>query len=387
MEYAVEYYQDYKRLREQGQSPVDMVLGILQDQALETYMDVGEVVAKKKEQDSDTGLSVIFTSVSFLTTLIQTMVSGAVALGGFLLRLNPYVLALFGIAALGGGIYTYITRDREDDDNESSNRDIFLSNWSRGEGTYSGPVTPPSPKDMTTIRKRQSAIKSIVAGAEAVGMDTKTMLGIAKAESAFGKYTHNSASSAQGMFQILPSTWNQYYPKFAQKYGIPRNDPNDPESASIFSAAYAKEVLLPKIESVKGSKGNAADLYMMYVFGPAGGAALIREYAKDPTRYSVAAHSKRSYGLAQINANPTFFYNKNGQPKTLAETFALARSKVTLTDSEKIELTPYFKEKPVLTEESEVALPTPTGPSMQGSTNQNFEIVRNTDGRLVKVML
>ena len=383
MQYAADYYRDFQRLRKKGQSPMDMIFDTLQTQALETYTDAGEVVAQKKEADFDESLSVIFTSVSFITTIIQTMVSAAVSLGAFLFRLNPYVLGLFGIAALGGGMYAYLTRDEEGE--EGSN--TFLSNWSYGEGTYAAPTPPPSPRDMTmTIRKRQSAIKSIVAGAEAVGMDTKTMLGIAKAESAFGKYTHNSASSAQGMFQILPSTWNQYYPRFAQKYGIPRNDPNDPESASIFSAAYAKEVLLPKIESVKGSKGNAADLYMMYVFGPAGGAALIREYAKDPTRYSVIEHSKRSYGPSQINANPTFFYNENGRPKTLAETFALARSKVTLTETEKIELKPFVKERPVFEEE-----PEPEIPSMRGAggvlNNQNFEIVRNSDGRLVKVML
>ena len=240
-------------------------------------------------------------------------------------------------------------------------------------------LTNMSPK----ARKKASIIQAVVEGAEEVGVDPKVMLGIVKAESSFGQFTKNSASSATGIFQILPSTWREHYPKFSKKYHIPKNDPNDPESAAVFSAAYVKEVLNPIVKKIKGKDATAADLYMLYVFGPGGGAALIREFVKDPNALSATVHSKRSYGPAQIKANPTFFYRKDGSPKTLAETFSLADSKVAFSQAEKVQIEPFVKPKAQSEyseeEESEDSVHVGQEPE------KDYEIVSAKQGRLVKV--
>lgn len=241
-------------------------------------------------------------------------------------------------------------------------------------------LTNMSPK----ARKKASIIQAVVEGAEEVGVDPKVMLGIVKAESSFGQFTKNSASSATGIFQILPSTWREHYPKFSKKYHIPKNDPNDPESAAVFSAAYVKEVLNPIVKKIKGKDATAADLYMLYVFGPGGGAALIREFVKDPNALSATVHSKRSYGPAQIKANPTFFYRKDGSPKTLTETFALADSKVAFSQAEKVQIEPFVKPKAQTESYDEEE-------NSEGSVNfgqepeKDYEIVSTKQGRLVKV--
>lgn len=179
----------------------------------------------------------------------------------------------------------------------------------------------------------RSIMDAVIEGANRVGVDPQMMLQIVRAESAYGTMTVSGTSQAQGIFQIIPSTWQSHYRQFDKKYGIPRNTPNDPLSASIFSAAYAKDVLIPRVKKVKPD-ATAADLYMLYVFGPGGGIALLKDYMKNPNQYTVYTHSRRSYGPSQIRANQSYFYNKDGSAKTVAETYRLAQERVTMSVEE-----------------------------------------------------
>lgn len=179
----------------------------------------------------------------------------------------------------------------------------------------------------------RSIMDAVIEGANRVGVDPQMMLQIVRAESAYGTMTVSGTSQAQGIFQIIPSTWQSHYRQFDKKYGIPRNTPNDPLSASIFSAAYAKDILIPRVKKVKPD-ATAADLYMLYVFGPGGGVALLKDYMKNPNQYTVYTHSRRSYGPSQIRANPSYFYNKDGSAKTVAETYRLAQERVTMSVEE-----------------------------------------------------
>lgn len=179
----------------------------------------------------------------------------------------------------------------------------------------------------------RSIMDAVIEGANRVGVDPQMMLQIVRAESAYGTMTVSGTSQAQGIFQIIPSTWQSHYRQFDKKYGIPRNTPNDPLSASIFSAAYAKDILIPRVKKVKPD-ATAADLYMLYVFGPGGGVALLKDYMKNPNQYTVYTHSRRSYGPSQIRANSSYFYNKDGSAKTVAETYRLAQERVTMSVEE-----------------------------------------------------
>ena len=375
MDYTVEYFKDFKRQREED-IILPSIAQLLQGSAEQVVDAQSAVLTLKKNSTLGTLLAGI---LSFVVALGKFLINGALILGRMLLK-NPYVLSALGITAAGVGVYKLLTGGKDDGVQVGKGVGDIFSN------PFALSVPTPAPKDMTkVIRKKASIIRSVTEGAKVVGVDPNLMLGIVKAESSFGQNTYNTASSAQGIFQILPSTWKQYYPRFAKKYGIPKNDPNDPESAAIFSAAYVKEVLNPIVRSVKGEDATAADLYMLYVFGPAGGKALIQEYTKNPSAYSAEVHRKRSYGQKQINANPSFFYFNNGAPKTLAQTFDLARSKVALTEGEKIELKSISVPKPPTQVTHGADLQNPN-PIVETEGNpRDYDIVHNKDGRLVKV--
>ena len=380
MDYTVEYFNDFKKQREDTSSNIFPSIAQLLGQEAGLVVDAqGSVAAMDKNSTVGMVLSGI---LSLVVSLGKMLLTGAAFLGRMILT-NPYCLAVLGITAAGVGAYKLLTGRKEDGDIEAQKE---ASNWSPFSWVdRPRQPTPSYPTDMTkSIYKKASVIRSVVEGAKVVGVDPNLMLGIVKAESSFGQYTRNTASSAQGLFQILPSTWRQYYPQFAQKYGIPKNDPNDPESAAIFSAAYVKEVLNPIVRKAKGDDATAADLYMLYVFGPAGGASLIKEYAKNPNAYSATVYSKRSYGQSQINANPTFFYHKDGTPKTLAETFGLAKSKVAFTNSEKVALQS-FSVKPANNVQQQGETVVPPTYALGQDIEDDYELVRNKEGRLVKV--
>ena len=380
MDYAVEYYNDFKKQREDNSSSIFPSIAQLLEQDASLVVDAQGTVAA---MDKNSAVGMVLSGIlSLVVSLGKMLLTGAAFLGRLILT-NPYCLAVLGITAAGVGAYKLLTGRKEDGDIEAQKE---ASNWSPFSwADRPRQPTPSYPTDMTkSIYKKASVIKSVVEGAKVVGVDPNLMLGIVKAESSFGRYTHNTASSAQGIFQILPSTWRQYYPKFAQKYGIPKNDPNDHESAAIFSAAYVKEVLNPIVKRTKGEDATAADLYMLYVFGPAGGAALIKEYAKNPKAYSAAVHSKRSYGRSQIKANPTFFYHVDGAPKTLSETFGLAKSKVAFTNSEKVVLQSFSVKPTIGGQSQDETVVSPTF-ALGQDIEDDYELVRNKEGRLVKV--
>lgn len=383
MDYAVEYYNDFKRQREDNASMPNIFPSIAQllGQEAGLVVDAQGAVATM-DKNSAVGL-VLSGILSLVVSLGKMLLTGAMALGRLILT-NPYCLAILGITAAGVGAYKLLTGRKGEGDTEAEAVASSLNPFAWMDPGSSTP-TRYVPSDMSrTIYKKASIIQSVVEGAKAVGVDPNLMLGVVKAESSFGQNTYNSASSAQGIFQILPSTWNEYYPQFAQKYGIPENNPNDPESAAIFSAAYVKEVLNPIVRRIKGDDATAADLYMLYVFGPSGGASLIKEYAKNPNAYSASVHSKRSYGPKQINANPTFFYHDDGTPKTLAETFRLAQSKVAFTESEKVALQSFSVKAPV-GEISNVELNNVLPYMGEQEEIEDYELVHTKDGRLVKV--
>ena len=371
MDWVNSFYKEYRLLEKRGEG-FSSFLVAMRDQAM-MVADVGEDVAEKKAKEEDD--TFIGIAVGVAAGILKSLVEGAATAIGFILK-NKYVLMALGLLGSGYLIYRSVTNIM----------DKFFGDEEQGHQGRGQPYAPPQPQDLSSlIKKRASTIESTIKAAKSVGVDIDTMLGIVKAESSFGSNTYNPYSSAQGPFQILKSTWNQYYPQFAKKYGIPKNDPNDPESAAIFSAAYVKDVLNPIVRRIKGRDANAAELYMLYVFGPAGGASLIREFNRDPQGLSAPLHSKRSYGPAQIRSNPTFFYHKDGSPKTLAETFGLAQSKVAFTEKEVIQLQSFAKKKEQrVIKESHQGKKRP--PMFDSEAEQDYrEIVQSRRGYLVGV--
>ena len=283
---------------EQEGSSINFILDILKFRRVATI--IGSAVAHILR----TTLSVITAGASVLVRLL----------------LNPAVL---GTLVVGGAIGAVIYAVK-------SKQQIYeASKPKTGQTTRQVPRQKIS--DYSKYLKESSVIDLVVQGANIVGVDPQLMLQIAKAESAFGTNTVNPHSRAQGIFQIIPSTWKSHFNQFDRKYGIPKNDPHDVLSASIFSAAYVKDVLT----KVLGRVPNATEVYLMYVFGPGGGRNLIRNYEQNSSQLSFAVQSRINGGWKQIRANKEYFYDRRtGRPKTLAETYAMAQARITLTDTE-----------------------------------------------------
>ena len=266
-----------------------------------------------------------------LRTTVGVVTAGASVLVRLLL--NPAVLGTLVVGgAIGAVIYAVKSRQQTYETSKAEAQ------------TASQTTQLPRQKisDYSKYLKESSVVDLVIQGAKIVGVDPQLMLQIAKAESAFGTNTVNPHSRAQGIFQIIPSTWKSHFNQFDSKYGIPKNDPHDVLSASIFSAAYIKDVLT----KVLGRAPNATEVYLMYVFGPGGGRNLIRSYEQNSSQLSFAVQSRIPSGWSQIKANKEYFYDsRTGRPKTLAETYAMAQARITLTDTELSIIQPKLKQQ------------------------------------------
>ena len=349
---------------------------IYQREDVENLDDQLTLASKAKQVEDDGSLHL---------TIVRTIINGVIRIGGailsigsFLFRLlarvlaNPYVLAAVAVGSAAFGIFSWIknkikpappsTIGYPDFGGDKEKEALYLQSKGYKPGTTYADLMPKT-SDYSAHLSKSPIIDAVIKGANIVGVDPQLMLQIVKAESAFGLNTRQAASSAKGIFQIIDSTWSGHYPQFNSKYGIPVNSPLDPLSASIFSAAYVKDVLTPKL----GYPPSATDVYLMYVFGPAGGANIIREYNKNPMQYSAIVQGRKSYGPSQIQANKSYFYDKMGRPKTLAETYAMAKSRTTLTQSEEFILSDKLPDK----QEEEIP---PT--NAYGAANPNREVVK-----------
>lgn len=339
-------------------------------EVLDITSDVAEAHSNEQQEQEESAFSIAkIRIVSQALAHIIAMVGSAVSLvGRLLIRLlaNPYVAGALAVATVGFGVFKWIKNKLNPVETypalSSEQQQEYLQSLGYPAGTTYADIKPQKIQDYSKHLKTTPIINYVVQGAERVGVDPQLMLQIVKAESAFGANTAQSASSAKGIFQIIDSTWRENYSKFNQKYGIPVNSPLDPLSASIFSAAYVKDVIMKYLPS----NPTATDVYMSYVFGPGGGPTLVKAYRANPLGTSIQAYADR-YGWSSANsvarANRNYFY-RNGRPMTLAETYAVAQSRVTFTKSEQFILNSRLPDVIEEPEEVETVNKSPSGIGM-----------------------
>lgn len=299
----------------------------------------------------------IATAVSSAFGMVMRVVSSvASSLFAIAIRLlaNPYVLAAMAVASVGFGLWWYFTKD------DKEKRSI-MPDFDFGANSAESPTeakTVPRPQDGSTspsnlpegspppkipkgskggytnaIRRNASLMDSLYIAAEKVGLEPEILFSFARAESAYGARQSGADSTAKGPMQIIDSTWRYHYPDFNKKYGIPKNDPRDPLSAAIFSAAYIKDVLMPVAKKIV-QKPATADLYALYVFGPGGGRSLLRAYYNNPNDL---AYLKVREEAVRSNVNLFYADGKRRQiPYTLAQTYGLLQTKTTITEMERV---------------------------------------------------
>lgn len=299
----------------------------------------------------------VATAVSSAFGMVMRVVSSvASSLFAVAIRLlaNPYALAAVAVASVGFGLWWYFTKDDKEKrsilpafdfgaDGESPTETKTVPRPQDGINSApsnlpEGSPPPKIPKGSkggytNAIRRNASLMDSLCIAAEKVGLEPEILFSFARAESAYGARQSGADSTAKGPMQIIDSTWRYHYPDFNKKYGIPQNDPRDPLSAAIFSAAYIKDVLMPVAKKIV-QKPATADLYALYVFGPGGGRSLLRAYYNNPNDLAYL-----KVGEGAVRSNPNLFYADGKQrhiPYTLAQTYGLLQTKTTITEMERV---------------------------------------------------
>ena len=147
------------------------------------------------------------------------------------------------------------------------------------------------------------------------GISVPVLLAVANKESRLGKYKVASTSSARGILQLLPGTFDEMVRKYGKKFNF--SDINKDRDNVIAGALYLKDMVSVFKSRVTSSRPiSLTELYLMYLLGPGGGARFIKRFSDNPNDTTIA-----EFG-AQAAANKSVFYHKNGNARTYKEVFS-----------------------------------------------------------------
>lgn len=179
--------------------------------------------------------------------------------------------------------------------------------------------------------------QAIAQASRRTGVDFGYLLGQAQIESSMDPAARARTSSATGLYQFLDQSWLAVINDHGAKYGmgwaadaIQRtgngryqvSDPqlrqqildlrNHPETASIMAAELASDNR-DYLEQRIGRPAEAVDLYLAHFLGAGGAAKFLTTLNQAPGASGAALFP------AAARANAGIFYNRQGQPRSLAE--------------------------------------------------------------------
>ena len=182
-------------------------------------------------------------------------------------------------------------------------------------------------------------MQAIHNAASATGVDFSYLLKKASQESGLDSTAQSTKSSASGLFQFTSQTWLQMIKKHGADYGlgdyaaqITSNahgklnvaDPavkhailalrHDPQ----ISAEMAGELDRENVASLKqnvGGKIGATELYLAHFLGAGGAGDFIDTMRRNPNATAASVLPKAAA------ANPTVFYSKSGEPRTVGQIY------------------------------------------------------------------
>ena len=191
----------------------------------------------------------------------------------------------------------------------------------------------------TSAGASTQVFQAIQSAASRTGVDFSYLLKKASQESSFDPSAKATTSSATGLFQFTKQTWLQMVKQYGAQYGLGtyasqitqdsdghlsvadpaakqailalRNDPT-------VSAEMAGELDKQNATSLKhtvGGKIGGTELYLAHFLGAGGASDFISEMRADPN--ATAADVLPTAAAS----NPSVFYGKDGEPKTLKQIY------------------------------------------------------------------
>lgn len=168
---------------------------------------------------------------------------------------------------------------------------------------------------------------TINAAAKMVGVDPSLMKTFADIESGFDptarpavdKSTGKRASGAVGLYQFIPSTWNEMMRKYGPKYGLaPETPPTDARANALMGAEFLRENA-EYLKNKLGRPATATDLYLAHFLGKGGAVNFLKN---DPNAVAADALPK------EAAANRPIFFDRDGRSRTFGEIYQLFNGKV-----------------------------------------------------------
>jgi uncharacterized protein YcbK (DUF882 family) len=184
-------------------------------------------------------------------------------------------------------------------------------------------------------KSSNDAINAINRASQQLSIPRDEMLAVAMQESSMNPLAPTKKSNAVGLFQFLPSTWDNLIKangKFASEHGISRsNSSGNDDRTDAYKSALMYGLL--RKESM-GGLGNAStgdksvDAYIMHLLGGPVGKKVIRAFLSDPNT-KISEH----VSSAQYNANKDLM-EKSGRENTVAEFVVGIRERLTTKSNE-----------------------------------------------------
>lgn len=183
---------------------------------------------------------------------------------------------------------------------------------------------------------------AITNAAAAAGVNPVTLAQMANLESNFGTNTHNPMSSARGMYQIVPGTWNQVVNNTKSVPGVPRGTPfseatNDDKNAAVAAAYLAmnQKTVVAASGSNSPNEVSGGDAYLAHFLGPGGAQAVLYSDRLTGGSETVKDAYQRKFGNLKHYtdakaANPTIISDKMtvGELRAAAATAMVTGNKV-----------------------------------------------------------
>lgn len=239
------------------------------------------------------------------------------------------------------------------------------------------------------LRNRSEDVnQAITRASQVTGVPVNIMNAFAAKESSFNPTAHAGTSSARGLFQFLGGTWRSVLGRYGHLYGLGADaDPLDAYTDALMFGAWIKYEIYPAISRVVPNP-SATDLYMGHFLGAGGGATFLRRMRADPN--GIAANDM----TAAATANRSVFYDRQGNPRTYAEIYALfsgtleAVSQLTTPDatvaSNDTRMGPGVTSTPMATTQNGVPI-RQSGTPTPAVIAQSHELVRGPNGLMMAV--